>query len=43
MNKWTKELDDKLIILLNEGKKYDEISILMNRTSNSVSCISNRL
>lgn len=43
MNKWTKELDDKLIILLNEGKKYDEISILMNRTSNSVSCRSNRL
>jgi hypothetical protein len=41
--KWTKELDNKLIELINEGKKHIEISNILQTTEKSVSNRCNRL
>jgi len=41
--KWTKELDDKLEKFLKDGKKYEDIAILMKTTTKSVACRSNRI
>jgi Zn finger protein HypA/HybF involved in hydrogenase expression len=41
--KWTKELDNNLIKLFNEGKNYIEIGEILNTTSKSASCRGQRL
>lgn len=41
--KWDNSKESKLIELLKEGKNYDEISILLNKTKKSIICKANKL
>jgi hypothetical protein len=41
--RWTKELDEKLKFLINQGKRHNEIGLILNKTKKSVSCRCDRL